>query len=337
MSLDPETRKLMEKLLLRGERMLGETCPVCGTPLFLIKELGLRFCPKCKRYVIKSEEEYEKALAAGIKPADMIIVGFKPKELKGEERIPERRTSKTSKERARSQGYPPQIEELLDEVVRLVREGKFEEARVVAEIISILCSCFKRRLFSYCMRILVLACGASGLLYTDTLLKVLKDTEHTVELMYSPNVMEVAKHEGINVSSRHSLVDIVHPYSLSAPPCSGSYKIDVTIAMPCSVKTMCSAAYGIVGDPISRALFVSLKERRRTVVVFRETPMTISMVECIRNLLLEGAIVSPASPGFYLNIKTIDEAVRFFVQRVLDRAGIKIDVFRRRGDSSQQI
>ena len=147
MSLDPETKKLIEKLLLRGERMLGETCPVCGTPLFLIKELGLRFCPKCRRYVIKSEEEYEKALAAGIKPEDMIVVGFKPKDLEEHHPKPEPKEPRPHMPKHEPHKYPPQIMELLDEVVRLVREGKFDEARVVAEIVSTLCSCFKRRSF----------------------------------------------------------------------------------------------------------------------------------------------------------------------------------------------
>ena len=180
------------------------------------------------------------------------------------------------------------------------------------------------------MRVLVLTCGASGLIYTDVLLRVLKD-QVEIELMYSPNAEVVAKYEGIDINRRKEYAKI-HPYSLSAPPCSGSYRLDVTIAMPCSVKTMCSAAYGIVSDPISRALFVSLKERRRTIIVFRETPLTLSMTECIRRLLLEGAIVTPASPGFYIGIKSLEEAVKFFVQRVLDRAGININIVRRRGE-----
>jgi len=180
------------------------------------------------------------------------------------------------------------------------------------------------------MKVLVLACGASGLIYTDKLLRVLRDKVE-LELMYSPNAEVVARYEGVDIAKRKNYAK-VHPYSLSAPPCSGSYRLDVTIAMPCSVKTMCSAAYGIVSDPISRALFVSLKERRRTVIVFRETPLTLSMIECIKRLLLEGAIVTPASPGFYIGIKSLDEAVGFFVQRVLDRAGIRVEVSRRRGE-----
>lgn len=137
MSLDKETRELIEKLLLRGDRMLGETCPVCGTPLILIKSLGLRFCPKCKRYVIKSEEEYRKALSLGIKPGDMIIVGFRPKEYQEEPKIERKAVA------ARPKRLSDPLRELVEILIDYVRRDELEKALTLASIIKTLCDCLK--------------------------------------------------------------------------------------------------------------------------------------------------------------------------------------------------
>ncbi len=121
MSIDKETKEIIEKLLLRGNTLLGETCPVCGFPLIYIKDIGLKFCPKCKKYVITSEADLEKARSLGMKEDDMILTIEK----------------KESKRRE-----PPKdaIGELIYEILKLVRQGKYDEALIVAQIVKILSS-----------------------------------------------------------------------------------------------------------------------------------------------------------------------------------------------------
>lgn len=109
---------------------------------------------------------------------------------------------------------------------------------------------------------------------------------------------------------------------LSAPPSSGSVLYDAMVVLPCSMKTLGSIASGISSNLIERAADVSLKERRKLVLVARESPYSLVHLENMRTLTLSGAVIMPASPGFYHRPQTLDDIYDFIVDRLFTQVGI---------------
>jgi 4-hydroxy-3-polyprenylbenzoate decarboxylase len=162
------------------------------------------------------------------------------------------------------------------------------------------------------MRLLVAVSGASGIIYAQRLIEVLKRLGHDVNVVVSNGAMEVAKYEKAELpKSDYSEND------LSAPFASGSYKFDGMVIIPCSVKTLGEVANGIGDTLITRAAEVCLKERRKLILVVRETPLSLIAIENMRKVTLAGGIVLPACPGFYSGATT-DDLINFVVGRVLD-------------------
>jgi len=110
---------------------------------------------------------------------------------------------------------------------------------------------------------------------------------------------------------------------LSEPPSSGSVFYDAMIVVPCSMKTLGAISAGVSSNLIERAADVALKERRRLILVPRETPYSLIHLENMRRLTLAGAVILPASPGFYHKPKTLDEIYDFIVDRILAQAGLE--------------
>ena len=115
---------------------------------------------------------------------------------------------------------------------------------------------------------------------------------------------------------------------------SGSFLTDGMVICPCSMGTLSSIANGMSSNLIHRAAEVHLKERRKLVVVPRETPVGSISLENMKRLTDAGAVVLPAMPGFYHNPKTIHDLIDFVVGRICDQLGLKQDLFRRWGDDA---
>jgi 4-hydroxy-3-polyprenylbenzoate decarboxylase len=127
-----------------------------------------------------------------------------------------------------------------------------------------------------------------------------------------------------------ALADHVHGFKdIGAPIASGSFRVDGMLVAPCSVKTLSAIAHCGTDELVARAADVQLKERRRVVLLFRETPLHAGHIAIMERATLNGAIVMPPVPAFYHRPATIDDIVTQTVGRALDLLGIDPKVVRR--------
>lgn len=172
------------------------------------------------------------------------------------------------------------------------------------------------------MKILVAITGATGALYAQRLLDHLDPRRHELHLVmssYAPQVISEELPGGLRLPEgmqTHSLK------SMNAPFASGSNPPDVMVVIPCTMGTLGRIAHGISDDLLLRAADVVLKEKRKLILVPRETPLSLIHVKNFELLLLAGATLIPANPLFYTNPKTIEQVVDTVVARVLDHMGI---------------
>ena len=117
-----------------------------------------------------------------------------------------------------------------------------------------------------------------------------------------------------------------------APPASGSFATDGMVVCPCSCNTLSAIAHGATANLIHRAAEVHLKERRKLVLVPRETPLSLVQIENMKRATEAGAVVLPAAPGFYHGVKQIGDLVDFVVARICDQLGIANNLIERWGD-----
>ncbi|MHA2180206.1 MAG: UbiX family flavin prenyltransferase, partial [Promethearchaeota archaeon] len=115
---------------------------------------------------------------------------------------------------------------------------------------------------------------------------------------------------------------------LAAAPASGSYNVDQMIVIPCSMKTLAAVANGYSDNLISRVADVMIKERRRIILVVRETPLSAIHLENMLKLTRLGVVIFPPVPSFYHKPKSVDDIVNHTIGRILDQAGIKTDIKR---------
>lgn len=184
------------------------------------------------------------------------------------------------------------------------------------------------------MRVFVGITGASGVIYGVRLLQLLRrlgDVE--VHLSVSKTAWRIIRHEV--GGDKEDVVKLADYYweedDMEAPPASGSFKIDAVAIVPCSTKTLAAVANGITTNLITRAAEVALKERRKLVLVVRESPLSLVHIRNMELAALAGAIVMPAAPPFYHRPKTLEELVDFFVGRILDALGVEHDFIKRWG------
>ncbi|MDO8461518.1 MAG: UbiX family flavin prenyltransferase [Deltaproteobacteria bacterium] len=172
------------------------------------------------------------------------------------------------------------------------------------------------------MKIVIGISGASGAIYAKQLLDVLAKTPHEISLVISENAHLIAKEE---LGFAYTQYDrpIFGSRDFSAPFASGSAKYDQLVVIPCSMGTFGRIAHGFSDDLLTRTADVFLKEKRKIVLVPRETPWSLIHIENARLLTLAGAVVLPAIPSFYSKPKTIEEAVDTVIARVLDHMGIE--------------
>ncbi len=172
------------------------------------------------------------------------------------------------------------------------------------------------------LKILVAITGASGAIYAQRLLDNLDPRKHEIHLVQSNYAQQVIAEElpgGLKVPDgvkTHSLK------SMNAPFASGSNPPDAMVVIPCTMGTMGRIAHGYSEDVLLRAADVTLKEKRKLILVPRETPLSLVHVKNMELLLLAGAIILPANPSFYAGAKTAVELADTVVARVLDHLGI---------------
>jgi 4-hydroxy-3-polyprenylbenzoate decarboxylase len=181
------------------------------------------------------------------------------------------------------------------------------------------------------MHIVVGITGASGIAYGVRLLEALKEAGAETSLVLSDDGAKVLRLEtGKRPQDPKKLA--TRSFSngnLAAPIASGSRSFDAMVVCPCSMSTAAKIAAGISDNLITRAASVALKERRRLVIVPRETPMSSIHLRNLAVLAEAGAIVLPAAPAFYGRPRTVDEMVDFIAGRVLDSLGIENRLYRR--------
>lgn len=166
--------------------------------------------------------------------------------------------------------------------------------------------------------------GASGLIYGVRLVEELKKAKHDVFVVITENAKKVAKYEKVRLP-RATFSET----EIDASIASGSSKIDGMIVCPCSMKTLAGIAHGYSDNLVVRAADVMIKERRRLVLVLRETPMSPIHLENALELSRIGVQIMPACPAFYHNPKRIDDMVDFIVGKVMDQFDIKHSLYRR--------
>jgi 4-hydroxy-3-polyprenylbenzoate decarboxylase len=172
------------------------------------------------------------------------------------------------------------------------------------------------------VKILVAITGASGALYAQRLLDNLDPRTHEIHVVlsnYAPQVIAGELPGGLRLPDgvrTHSIK------SMNAPFASGSNPPDAMVVIPCTMGTMGRIAHGYSEDVLLRAADVVLKERKKLILVPRETPLSLVHVKNMELLLLAGAVILPANPGFYAGPKTIQEVVDTVVARVLDHLGV---------------
>ncbi len=174
------------------------------------------------------------------------------------------------------------------------------------------------------MRILLAITGASGLQYGIRLHQVLEELGEEVWLVNGSGADAVAKAEGAKLPKPD-----FSEKDMGAPPASGSHLIDGMIVAPCSMKTLGEIAGGIGSNLVSRSAEVMLKERKKLVLVTRETPLSYIAIRNMEKVTLAGGVILPACPGFYSKPKKVEDLVDFVCGKTLDQFGIKHKLFKR--------
>ena len=172
------------------------------------------------------------------------------------------------------------------------------------------------------MKILVAITGATGALYAQRLLDNLNPHEHEVHVVlsnYAQQVISVELPAGLKLPAG---VQTHNLKSMNLPFASGSNPPDAMVVIPCTMGTLGRIAHGYSEDVLLRAADVVLKEKRKLILVPRETPLSLIHVKNMELLLLAGATLIPANPSFYSGAKTVVELVDTVVARVLDHVGL---------------
>lgn len=175
-------------------------------------------------------------------------------------------------------------------------------------------------------RLIVAITGASGAIYGVRLLEHLRALRavQTHLLLSSAGVLNVHQELGRKRGEIEALADVVHNVNdIGASVASGSFATLGMVIAPCSMKTLAAVALGLADNLITRAADVCLKERRRLVLVTRETPLNLAHIRNMETVTLMGGVIFPPVPAFYLRPRTIDELVDHTVARVFDLFGIE--------------
>ena len=184
-------------------------------------------------------------------------------------------------------------------------------------------------------RLIVGISGASGTIYGVRLLQVLSGSDIETHLVMTRSAEVTMAYElDMKVKDVHALADVVYPVAdIGAAISSGSFKTEGMIVAPCSIRSLAEISYGNTTNLLSRAADVVLKERRRLVLMVRETPLHVGHLRAMTHVSEIGAIVMPPVPAFYARPKTLDDMVNHTVGRALDLFGIDNSLVKRWGET----
>ena len=178
--------------------------------------------------------------------------------------------------------------------------------------------------------ILIAITGATGIPIAVNLLEFLNEKKINTELIISKAAEKVIK-----IESEYDLLEIrklstnchdVH--DLEAPPASGSYIIEAMVIVPCTMKTLAAIANGYADNLITRAADVTIKEKRKLVLVVRESPLSAIHLENMLKLARLGVVIAPPVPSYYIKPKNVEELVSHTVGRILDQIDINSGIKR---------
>lgn len=179
--------------------------------------------------------------------------------------------------------------------------------------------------------IIIAITGASGVIYSLKLLEALKKLNIETGVVVSKPAELIFDYElGIKLDEIKELANYFYePNDLTSSINSGSFKFDSLVIVPCSMKTLSAIANGYGNNAITRVADVALKEKRKIVLVPRETPLRSIHLENMLEISREGGIILPAMPGFYHNPENIDDIINFVVGKILDSLNIENELFKR--------
>jgi flavin prenyltransferase len=176
-------------------------------------------------------------------------------------------------------------------------------------------------------KIIVAVTGASGTIYARRFFQHLPYDDWEVHAIVTQTARIVAEQEGgLNLPPH------VHEWDekdFTAPMASGSNPFEAMVVIPCSSGTLGRIAFGVADNLITRTAEVCLKERRKLILVHRETPLSLIQIKNMETLTLAGAVIIPANPSFYGNPTTIEDLADTIVARVYDHIGVRAEVSKR--------
>lgn len=189
-------------------------------------------------------------------------------------------------------------------------------------------------------RIVLGISGASGFQYGYKALQLLQDIENVETHLVISKGAEMARALETPYTKEEvcKMADIVHPIgNLAASISSGSFKTVGMLVAPCSMRTLAAVANGYSDNLLTRAADVILKERRRLVLMVRETPLNLAHLDNMRRVTEMGGIIFPPVPALYLQPQSVDDILTHSVSRALDLLGINIPHQPHWGDDAQSV
>ena len=178
-------------------------------------------------------------------------------------------------------------------------------------------------------KIVIAITGASGAIYAKLILDLLATFKNIeVGVLLSDNAKTVWKHELENENYNNYKFNFYAKNDFNAPFASGSAKYDTMVIIPCSMGTLGRIANGISNDLLTRSADVILKERRKLILVVRETPYNLIHINNMKAVTEAGGIICPATPSYYSNPQTIEQVAKTVVDRVVDLIGLDNTTYR---------
>lgn len=179
------------------------------------------------------------------------------------------------------------------------------------------------------MEVVVGISGASGVGYGIRLLQVLQGS--IIHLVITDSARKIIEVEtNFSPEDVEDLADHVYAEDdFTAPIASGSYRFDAMVIIPCSMKTLAGVASGMSDNLIGRSAEICLKDRRRLVIVPRETPLSLIQLRNMVSVTEAGAVILPACPAFYSRPQNLDDLIDVLVGRVLDSIGVENNLYPR--------